>query len=514
MNWGDVMDFVKEFDNAIKNGYIIPYFQPLTRSITGKVCGAEALARWIDPNKGVIQPNEFIPLLEENNLIYKLDLVMIENVCKFYNENKIKNLCFSINISRLDFKTADMFKLINDIMNKYNVPREAIHLEITESIMFDNKLDINDLFERFHNNGFEIWIDDFGSGFSSLHVLREYKFDVLKIDMSLVQRFDLNSKKILYSIINMAKKLGMRSVAEGVETKEQYKFLKDIGCEIIQGYYFSKPMPGNDFLKYLDINGNESKEDYNYWNEIGKINFLSANPFKFDKFKEEDIFDVSPLALIEYDSKKLKYVYVNDKYLDELKIIGFNSIEKLEEVVNNENYENHTSLLEQIENSIANPRTQRVDNIINNVVFSHFTKLVSKTTDRCLIVSSFSTISTKRTDFLVLKYSQSLYKTYDLVTEITPSSDSAVQIYSTAGFSKIYGTRSLKEGIKEFASKEVLPSDKERYLEFFNLKKIENMKEDYIQDRFMIRSGNTYKLKNVRISKLYNGKFLYTIQSL
>ena len=508
------MDFVKEFDNAIKNGYIIPYFQPLTRSITGKVCGAEALARWIDPVKGLIPPNEFIPVLEENKLIYKLDLVMLENVCKFYNENKMKNLYFSINLSRLDFESVDMFQLIDEIMNKYNVPRNVIQLEITESIMFDNKLDINLLFKKFHDNGFEIWIDDFGSGFSSLHVLREYKFDVIKIDMSLVQRFDLNSKKILYSVINMAKKLGMRSVAEGVETKEQYKFLKDIGCEIIQGFYFSKPIPGNEFLKYLDVNGNETKEDYKYWNEIGKINFLSANPFKFDKFNEEDIFDVSPLALIEYSNKKLKYVYVNNKYFNELKIVGFNSIEELENSVNNENYENRSSLVQQIENSINNNLTQRVDNIINNVVCSHFTKLVAKSNDKYLVVSSFSTISTKRTDFLVLKYSQSLYKTYDLVNEITPSTDSAVQIYSTAGFSKIYGTKSLRLGIIEFASKEVLESDKERYLEFFDLEKIEKMKEDYIQDRFMIRSGDTYKLKNVRISKLDNGKFLYTIQSL
>ena len=170
------MDFVKEFDNAIKNGYIVPFFQHLTRTITGKVCAAETLARWIDPNEGLISPNDFIPLLEENKLIYKLDLAMIENVCKFYNENKTKNICFSINISRLDFESVDMFKLIDDIMNKYNVPRNVIHLEITESIMFDSRLDINQLFEKFHNSGYEIWIDDFGSGFSSLHVLRDYKF--------------------------------------------------------------------------------------------------------------------------------------------------------------------------------------------------------------------------------------------------------------------------------------------------------------------------------------------------
>ncbi len=107
-----------------------------------------------------------------------------------------------------------------------------------------------------------------------------------------------------------------------------------------------------------------------------------------------------------------------------------------------------------------------------------------------------------------------MYKTYDCVTEITPKEDSAVQIYSTAGFAKIYGTKSLREGINEFASNEVKPSDKERYLKFFDLAKIINMDGTYIQDIFLIRSGDSYKLKNVRISKIDNEKYLYTIQSI
>ena len=510
------MDFIKEFDNAIKSGHIVAYYQPLTRAVTGAVCGAEALARWIDPNVGVIPPSEFISILEENRLIYKLDLAIIEDVCRFYNENKNMNLNFSVNLSRIDFVEVDMFSLIDNILKKYNVPSNVIHLEITESTMIQNTSITRTLFNQFHNAGFEIWIDDFGSGFSSLQVLREYDFDVLKIDMSIVKQFDTSSKKILYSIINMAKKLGMHSLAEGVEIYEQYQFLKNIGCEIIQGYYFSKPISKKEFLDYLKIRRIESKEDNEYWNKAGYLNFLSADPLKsLSNFNDLDIIsDAAPLALIEFHNDKFKYYFINDQYRTELKKLGFETTIDLEKAVNDEKYENRESFIIQVKNSILYGDIQRVDNIINNVVFSHFTKLISKMDNKYLIASSINSISTKRTDFLVLKYSQSLYKTYDCVTEITPKEDSAVQIYSTAGFAKIYGTKSLREGINEFASNEVKPSDKERYLKFFDLDKIINMDGTYIQDIFLIRSGDSYKLKNVRISKIDNEKYLYTIQSI
>ena len=508
------MDFVKEFDNAVKNGHIVAYFQPLTRTITGSVCSAEALARWIDPDLGIIPPSEFISILEEKRLIYKLDLAIIEDACKLYNENRNMNLNFSINLSRIDFEEVDMFSLIEDILKKYNVPSNVIHLEITESTMIYNTQKTKTIFEQFHNAGFEVWIDDFGSGFSSLQLLRDYEFDVLKIDMSIVQKFDINSKKILYSIINMTKKLGMHSVAEGVETYEQYQFLKNIGCEIIQGYYFSKPMSKNDFLNYVRYKKIESKSESNYWNMAGEINFLSADPLKSISVNDDVISDASPLALIEYTNEKIKYFFVNEQYKKEIKKIGFETVLELEKTVNDKKYEYRESLVRQLNNSIVHNDIQRVDNIINNIVFSHFTKLIANDDDKYLIASSINSISTKRTDFLVLKYSQSLYKTYDCVTEITPKEDSAVQIYSTAGFAKIYGTTSLKQGIIDFASNEVEEKDRERYLSFFDLERIINMEENYIQDKFSIRSGNIYKIKNVRISKLDDGKFLYTIQSI
>ncbi len=511
------MNFLEKFNDALDKGYIKPYFQPLTRSISETVCGVEVLARWIDDGNNMVFPSEFIPKLEENRMIYKLDLAILEEVCKFYNKCQYKDITFSINISGIDFEEIDMFKAITEILNKYNVSSNIIHLEITESTMLYDAIDIKNIFNKFREAGFEIWIDDFGSGYSSLNVLRDYSFNVLKMDMTLINQFNLNSKKIITSVINMSKKLGMHTLAEGVETEEQVSFLKKIGCEIIQGYYFARPMPSKDLLDYLSKKNVETKDEYMYWNEIGRLNFLSADPlesFKNYAINADVTTELAPLALVEYEKGEIRYLYFNDTYARELKIIGYDSIKKLVADVNDESFEHYDRYIRQIENTINHNEVQRVDNLINNVVFSHFTKLIASVNDRYLIASSFYTLNSKRTDYLVLKYSQTLYMTYDTVTEITPDMDSAVQIYSTAGFAKVYGTVSLRKGILEFAENEVHPSDKERYLKFFNLDTLKERINKYIQDIFTVRSGDSYEKKNIRITKLDNGKYLYTIQAL
>ena len=170
--------------------------------------------------------------------------------------------------------------------------------------------------------------------------------------------------------------------------------------------------------------------------------------------------------------------------------------------------------MRQIERTIYRGGIQKTDNIIRDVVYTFTTKLIASSGDRHLIASTVHIISSERSDYLVLKYSQSLYATYDLVTEITPDKDGAVQIYSNAGFAKIYGTVSLRKGITEFAATEVHPDDRDRYLAFFDLDTLKKRAEDYIQQSFKVRGGSGYKLKNIRISKLEDGKYLYTIQSV
>ncbi|MBQ7265196.1 MAG: EAL domain-containing protein [Firmicutes bacterium] len=511
---------LEKFDEALKNGYIKAYFQPLTRSVSGKVCGAEALARWEDPDEGIISPAEFIGILEENRLIHKLDLAILENVCKFYKKSKFKDLTFSVNLSRLDFKETDMFAEITEIMSEYDVPASAISLEITESTMLGDYEVTHKLFNKFHDAGYKIWLDDFGSGFSSLNILRNYEFDVLKIDMSLLRNFDTRSQKIIASIINMAKMLGTHTLSEGVETDEQRDFLRDNGCEILQGFYFSKPINEEEFTSYLEANTSETKDEHKYWSDVGKVNFLSGDPLSSTDISpsdnEKNDFGVAPLAFIEYDGKKITYPYVNKAYIEQVKKIGYSSVDAMEEIANSEDFEYYKRFMQQIEATINRGGIFRMDNIINDVVYTFTTKLVASGGNKHMIAATVHTISSEKSNYLILKHNKSLYATYDLVTEINPDKDSAIQIFSNSGFSKIYGTSSLRKGIVEFASNEIHPDDKERYLAFFDIDTLKSRISIYIQDSFRVKKygGDGYIQKNIRISKLDNKKYLYTIQSV
>lgn len=511
-----ILELISKFDEALKNGYIKAFYQPLTRTVTGKVCGAEALARWLDPEFGLIPPGEFIGLLEQHGLIHRLDLAMIENVCRFYKKFDCRDMTFSVNLSRIDFKQTDMFSAITDIMKRYDVPVSAIHFEITESTMLADIENTRRLSKQFFDAGFEIWLDDFGSGYSSLSLLRDFRFNVLKMDMSLLKQFDVRSRKIVSSVVNMSKALGIHTLSEGVESEEQLVFLRNIGCEMIQGYYFSRPLCEEDFLAYLKEHAAETCSDRVFWNKAVKVNFLSGYPLmtSHDHSEEDGVFGTAPIALIEYENRKTTFRYVNAAYLSELKKLGYESIEQLDKDVNDENFAYYDRFMGYIEKTICKGGVFKTDSIIGDVVYNFTTELIASSGEKHLIASTVHTISAEHSDYLVLKYSQSLYATYDLVTEITPDKDTAVQIYSNAGFAKVYGTSSLRKGILEFAATEVHPADHERYLEFFDLATLSNGTSDYIQQSFKVRSGSGYKLKNIRISKLENGKYLYTIQSV
>ena len=254
----DEQYIVSNFDKALSEGYIRAYYQPVIRTLTEKICSVEALARWQDPVMGLLSPFLFINVLEKYRLIHKLDLYILENICITYNQMKQMGLQlhpFSINLSRLDFDEVDMLKAISDILKKYKVPSKAIHIEITESVMLDNTAYFRRIFDSFHDAGFAIFMDDFGSGYSSLNVLKDYSFDVLKIDMRFLSDIGSRSKKILASVVNMAKAIGIHTLAEGVETKEQKTFLRNIGCEMLQGYYYAKPMDGDLYVQYLADTG-------------------------------------------------------------------------------------------------------------------------------------------------------------------------------------------------------------------------------------------------------------------
>ncbi|MCH5344403.1 MAG: EAL domain-containing protein [Acetatifactor sp.] len=241
------------FDKALEEEQFCMFLQPQI-SRDGTVVGAEALVRWIHPEKGMISPGIFIPTLEKAGVIHRLDLYMWESAAKKLEEWKKQgkeNLSISVNISTKDFFYLDICEAFRSLASKYDYNIKNLKLEITESALMENIKDIMKTLDGLHWLGYDIEIDDFGSGYSSLGMLKDIKADILKIDMIFLQETKNveRSTTIIKNIIFMSKELGMPVITEGVETKKQVDFLTDVGCDMFQGYYFAKPMSVENFEK-------------------------------------------------------------------------------------------------------------------------------------------------------------------------------------------------------------------------------------------------------------------------
>ena len=248
---------INNIDNAVENGWIVPFYQPVVWSDTKELCGCEALARWIDPIYGQLAPYEFIPVLEEYRLIHKLDRSIIESVCRDIKDsidNNRKTVPVSINFSRLDFELMDAVGTLESLVKKYNIPKELIHVEVTESALIDNFSELNKTMNKIKELGYSLWLDDFGSGYSSLNVLKDYEFDVIKIDMRFLSNLEESekSKTLIDCIIKMADRIHMLTLTEGVETSIQAEFLNSVGCSRLQGYLFGKPISKDALYKRID----------------------------------------------------------------------------------------------------------------------------------------------------------------------------------------------------------------------------------------------------------------------
>ena len=246
---------------GISQGEFVPYLQPQMDASIGSLWGAEALVRWISPKYGFIMPGDFIPQLEKTDLVCKIDYYIFEEVCKLKRKWKNENLHYaelaiSINMSRRHFDDPDFVDTIVNIARKYDIPFYELDLEITENIFLENMEHICDVVKSFHELGFQISIDDFGSGYSSLGMLKDVDADCLKLDKTFVDMTGSTQKAnaIIRNVISMGLDLHMKVISEGVETESQKNLITTFGCEIIQGYYYSKPLPEDEFLEYLGEN--------------------------------------------------------------------------------------------------------------------------------------------------------------------------------------------------------------------------------------------------------------------
>ena len=273
---------LSEVQRALTNGEFVFYAQPKCNMMTGKIIGLESLVRWIHPERGLVPPNEFIQVLENSGFIANLDIYIWDKVCgcvRNWLDRGNRAVPISVNVSRIDIYTVDVVACFCGLVEKYRLDPSLIEIEITESAYAENYNIIKETVEELRKSGFTVLMDDFGSGYSSLNMLKDVNVDILKIDMKFLDMSEESADRgvgILEAISSMARLMGIRVIAEGVETKEQVDFLLDMGCIYAQGYYFYKPMPVDVLEPLLE--------------DVNKVDFRGIKARAIERFRIKDIF--------------------------------------------------------------------------------------------------------------------------------------------------------------------------------------------------------------------------------
>lgn len=255
-----------ELTRAMNERQFVIYLQPQIDTINNRLIGGEALARWISPKRGMIPPSEFIPAFEENCMIAQLDYYLWEEACRqlrIWKDSGREDLSISVNISAKDFYLTDIYESITGLVEKYEIDPHNLKLEITETALVLNVSEQMALVKRLQEKGFIVEIDDFGSGYSSLNSLKNLTVDVLKLDMKFFEKTDdpRRAEKIIESVVKLAYNLDMPVIAEGVEELEQVEMLQKIGCHIVQGFYYAKPMPVEEYERFAEMYPSENISD-------------------------------------------------------------------------------------------------------------------------------------------------------------------------------------------------------------------------------------------------------------
>jgi len=331
---------------ALTTDQFIVYYQPQYDHTTGELVGAEALVRWMHPEKGLIMPGVFIPIFERNGFITKLDFYVFEQVCRFLRsclDKKMQVVPISVNLTRYDIFRSNFVETLESIRAKYDVPVALLRLEITESAIVGSIQHIVELFRQLHELGYVIEMDDFGSGYSSLNVLKDIDIDILKLDMQFVSE-DMGHNRsgpILSSVVRMAQWLNLPIIAEGIETVHQADYLRSIGCSYIQGYLYARPMPESDYAgllnnaatgatvpqwklietlnsgKFWDPESQETLIFSNYvgaaniflYNRSGQIEILRMNkkyPLELGGgASEQELLRINPLLMLDEENRRI-----------------------------------------------------------------------------------------------------------------------------------------------------------------------------------------------------------------
>lgn len=306
-------------NDALSNGEIAPWFQPQYDYVTGQIIGAEVLARWNSAELGVISPEEFVPVLEESGQIFLLDHYIWDKACgymkRWKESGKNLSVSLSVNISRNDMLSIDVCRYFENLVEEYGLTPDMLRLEITESAYVKEMDVLIDIVSNLRKCGFKVEMDDFGSGFSSLNMLKDMSVDALKMDLKFLSETNNNARagNIISSVIRMAHALDIDVIAEGVETEEQAKLLKNMGCCFMQGYFFAKPMDADAFEKLImsepDNIGSRNRQKDNRINLTELLDSRSNASFIFNSC-------IGAAMLFEYRSESIEVILANDDYFD------------------------------------------------------------------------------------------------------------------------------------------------------------------------------------------------------
>ena len=492
-------------EEAIAEKQVKVYLQPNVRGITQRVCGAEALSRWIDPKYGMIYPGDFISVLEKTLKIHLLDLYVFREICKNLGERlERKETVFpiSLNFSRLDFNIGDFLDQLELIVEQYHVPKNLLHIEVTESVVMHNEGYMKYVVKKLHELGYQVWMDDFGSGYSSLNLLKEFEFDTFKIDMRFLSDMGKKSLIIIYSILYMAKEIGIHTVAEGVETEEQFRFLKHAGCERMQGYYFGRPEPMENWLSDLiEKNGVESrKEDY-LFDQVGLVNIISPTPFVLDRLDDSpNIYGfetVIPIAVCSETGGKICHLNFTEPYRDNLLDLGYAGTHDFQDALNNRK----VLLAEKIRDIMMLARdSMEVESMdfISSGKHCHLQIRLVTSMDECFIYLIRIDVLTNNRVFRKIKDMndtlRTLYSVYDMVILLNLRSDTLLPVYMCELFDRIKESENLSAEINKYVYKNVHPDDKEHCWAFLNpqdmWQRLKNSEEGFLLSYF--RSRNKY----------------------
>ncbi|MBR5111632.1 MAG: EAL domain-containing protein [Clostridia bacterium] len=312
---------INHLDEAIEKKWLKVYYQAIVRSVTGNICNREALCRWEDPVYGLLEPGKFISPLEEERQLYKLTLFMVRQVLedfKAMEEAGIPLVPVSVNVSRCDFDQCDILREITSLADASGYSRSLLKIEITESLFMKNPDMLRREVDRFRENGIGVWMDDFGSEYSTLNLLESLNFDLIKLDMQFMKNFSASGRSniIITNILDMCKRLGIKTLVEGVETREQFEVLRELGCEKTQGFLFSRPTSLTDILSAKRAGADTLEMEQlalaPYYDAIGRIDLNS--PLSFggsDDFKEDRTL---PAGILEDRGGEIYIINGNKDY--------------------------------------------------------------------------------------------------------------------------------------------------------------------------------------------------------